>query len=190
MAHIQGQMNELREEERARIRQELKELRDVNRELQELRSQLAVLPPPVADTPQRLAGAATPEPATLDLPPVQTENVAAGSWVLAQPKDGNPDTAPAGPRPIAPEPPTAGSILPPVSEPEPDPRISKTPAANAPPPAVPGLPPSRPRAASAARPDPEELHAKLCLRMASLQSERRSRWQRILGMLSGAASER
>jgi hypothetical protein len=34
-------------------------------------------------------------------------------------------------------------------------------------------------------PDSEvDIHAQLCLRLASIQSERQNRWQKILGMMS------
>jgi pSer/pThr/pTyr-binding forkhead associated (FHA) protein len=177
MAHVQGQLNEMRAEEKARIQQELKELREVNRELQELRSQLSAVPAPVSNTPSQFSGAATSEHVPLDLTLAQMEKRAAGNGVLNQANDRDPNTVADGPKPIAPE----GSTLTPTpAVPELQAPISKAPAVRA-------ASQDRTRPANPAHSDPDALHAKLCLRMASLQSESRTRWQRILGMLSGAA---
>jgi pSer/pThr/pTyr-binding forkhead associated (FHA) protein len=51
-------------------------------------------------------------------------------------------------------------------------------------PQLPGDPPRRPNAPVN---EPEgDIHAQLCLKLASIESERQNRWQKILGMMSGS----
>jgi len=60
------------------------------------------------------------------------------------------------------------------------------PATNGHAPIAKALPPGEPiRRVTPPPPDPDvDIHAQLCLRLASIQSERQNRWQKILGMIS------
>jgi hypothetical protein len=140
------------------VREELGRLNQLNQDLHALQSELA------SRSPAGSPAAAIPAPAPAD--PVMTETLARIEAMLQQastPAQG----VPPGSRPSSPLPPT------PEREPETIPIGAK-----------PSPPPSTPLPEIGNLPD-EAVHVFLFERIAAIQHERQTRWQRVLGLVMG-----
>jgi hypothetical protein len=170
------------------IHEELKKLREVNRELQELRTHLTAVDLPASSVSVGVPVEATSENAELDVTLVEMEKAAA--TFSDQEWDGVIEDAclaaadPHAARNCS----IAKHISPRVeSSPLSSATASRSENATAPDSAKPAN--NRCSLANTPAPDLNGLHARLCQRMTTLQQERQSRWRKILGMLNSAGHE-
>jgi pSer/pThr/pTyr-binding forkhead associated (FHA) protein len=197
------------------LQAELDDLRSVTRELQGLQTQLSALPPAANGTAVVVPPAATSIDATLDLSLANLEQMdhASGNGAPLgfapdscsseereirapdpDPQQAQPARVPEEPLPswevaeeLTPDQFDCEEAAPSALEDPPDPcvdpelvRAAETEETDLPnPPPIHADPP--PGSGS-----PEEIHALLCKRMATLQEEQQSRWRRILGILTRA----
>jgi pSer/pThr/pTyr-binding forkhead associated (FHA) protein len=168
------------------VRDEMSRIEEVSREMQEVQREMmkyatgaapVVIPPSGAsiptraEEPRRYTGRAPATPSS----PMRTESVHA---------DGNgKETRPAPPRPQTKKPLDDSNPNLPASEKHP--LENPAPEKSAPQKPTPETPDRAP-ATSPPPPDapPADIHAWLCERMANLQEERQTRWQKILGFFS------
>jgi hypothetical protein len=186
MVHVFGRMHR---EQMTDIYEELKELRGVNRELQELRTQMAAERGPAYSTSVGVAVETTSEDAALDETLAEMEKAAASfsnqewcagsayAWLAAA--EGDVAHKRRGAKPVPPRLESRASV------PATEIRLENATAPNSAKRAG-----DRPSLVSRAAANHEDIHAKLCLRLTTLQEERQSRWRKILGMLNSAGNER
>ncbi|MDG3008117.1 FHA domain-containing protein [Paludisphaera mucosa] len=178
----------LQREQMDLIRQELDQLRDVTREFQDLKAELAAYTreraeasavaavPAPASTPGPLSETATPsyappplDPAPMTPPAVASMTAPPAAPVVEAAGDPVPKPEPATPRPDGARPAAAAQV---GKEPSRDPRRT----------------PARPRPEKPAGPGGDgDVMLWLNQRISTLQEERESRWQKILKLLPGSS---
>jgi pSer/pThr/pTyr-binding forkhead associated (FHA) protein len=186
MVQVFGQM---RREQMADVQTELKELREVNRELQELRAQMATSPQPASAPPLGVATEATSEDAAMESALSEMEKAVA----TFSDHDGSEGSKHAALTTLTQDQGAErrGAVpLVPRIEPSPAPTLPKTPADGVPAPAVPPSPAAPAPVSPASLAEHADLQAKLFQRMTTLQEERQSRWRKILGLLNAKGSDR
>jgi hypothetical protein len=175
-------------EQMTEIHKELKELREVNRELQELRTQMAAECRPAPDAPVGVPVEATSEDAALEATLAEMEKTAA-TFSDQERGEGSEDAWFAAAEAYATRTRSGAKQISPRVELKPSSSATEIGSKNATAPNSANIDVSRQSLVSTPAADHNDLFAKLCVRMTTLQEERQSRWRKILGMLNSAGSE-
>jgi hypothetical protein len=171
------------------IHEELKELREVNRELQELRTQLAAERRPASSASVEVPVESTSEDSVLDAMLAEMEKTAATFSDQGR-GEGSEDAWLAAAKAHAARTRSGAKQVSWRVESKPSSSPTEIGSENATAPNPARIAVNRPSHVSTPAADHNDVYAKLCMRMTTLQEERQSRWRRILAMLNSAGHER